>query len=346
MNILDIFDGTGYKVADLTTAINKLPYVPSRLGASGLFTPKSVSSLVVMVERRKGKISLLPVKPRGSGESTKRPAEKRDIRPFAIPHIPHGDSLMADDIQGVRAFGSADKLETINEKVTDVLAGLRANHEITHEYHRIGAIQGRVLDADGSTEVFDFFTEFNITETEVDFALDDDQTNVKARCEEVIRRIEDQLGGVPHSGVACYCGNGFWDSLIQHPKVERAFEKQMDGAFLCERQIQDGVRRLEFGGITFENYRGSVGSIRFIPHLVARFVPMGVQDLFHHYSAPADYIETVNTMGQPVYVKQERMKFDKGIEFESQSNPAIICTRPEVLIKGTTEAAADVIEEI
>lgn len=345
-SILDVFDGSGYSCAELTAGINKLPYVPGRLGRGGLFAPKGVSTTVVMVERQKGKIGLIPTKTRGSGQTTKRSAEKRDLRPFSIPYIPYSDSLLADDVQNVRAFGQSDRLEAINTKVQEKLAGLRRDHEITHEYHRIGAIQGIVLDADGVTEIFDFFDEFDITEEEIDFELDDELTKVKMKCDQVFRAIESALGAVPFNGVTAQVGNGFWDSLVNHPAVEKAFERFQEGAHLRNLQhtMEGGevVRRFEFCNITFENYRGRVGNVPFIPHKVARFYPTGVPDLFAHYSAPADYMETVNTIGQPVYVKQERMKFDKGVEFESVSCPAMLCTRPEVLIKGTTELAPEV----
>ena len=343
--ILDVFDGSGYQAAELTAAINKLPFVPSRLGSSGLFQHKGVSTTVVMVERKKGKIALIPTKTRGSGGTTKKSAEKRDLRPFSIPHVPYSDDLLADSLQNVRAFGSSDKLEAINVLTNEKLEGLRRDHEITHEYHRIGAIQGRVLDADGSTEIFDFFTEFNITEVAVDFELDDELTKVKLKCEEVWAKIQEQLGAVPFTGVTAQVGSGFWKSLITHPAVEKAFERYQESSHLRTlHRDEQKVQRLEFCDITFECYRGKVGSVPFIPNTVARFYPTGVPELFIHHSAPADYIETVNTIGQPVYAKQERMKFDKGIEFESQSNPAIICTRPEVLLKGTTVLPLDVEE--
>ena len=50
---------------------------------------------------------------------------------------------------------------------------------------------------------------------------------------------------------------------------------------------------------------------------------------------PANYMETVNTIGLPYYAKQEPMDFDKGIEVETQSNPIHLCTRPAAICKLT-----------
>jgi hypothetical protein len=51
--------------------------------------------------------------------------------------------------------------------------------------------------------------------------------------------------------------------------------------------------------------------------------------------APADYIETVNTMGLPRYVKQYPMPNDKGIHIDTQMNVLSFCTRPLALLNGT-----------
>ena len=56
---------------------------------------------------------------------------------------------------------------------------------------------------------------------------------------------------------------------------------------------------------------------------------------FRTYFAPADFNETANTLGLPLYAKQEPRKFGRGTDLHTQSNPLPICLRPEVLVKGT-----------
>ncbi len=46
-------------------------------------------------------------------------------------------------------------------------------------------------------------------------------------------------------------------------------------------------------------------------------------------------METVNTPGLPRYAKQARMKFDRGVELHTQSNPLPLCVRPHLLVKLT-----------
>ena len=46
-------------------------------------------------------------------------------------------------------------------------------------------------------------------------------------------------------------------------------------------------------------------------------------------------METANTLGLPKYAKQEALRMNRGVEFEAQSNPLNLCTRPAAIIKLT-----------
>jgi hypothetical protein len=62
--------------------------------------------------------------------------------------------------------------------------------------------------------------------------------------------------------------------------------------------------------------------------------PVGVPGLFRQYNAPADFVETANTIGLPRYAKQAvDQQFARWVMLHVQSNPLPICTRPRVLIK-------------
>ncbi len=332
-NILDVFAADGFSTSELTTAINKLPYVPSRLAS--VFPFKGIITTTVQLERSKGKISLIPAKTRGAGGTSVLPATKRDLIPFNVVHLPHGGSLLADDLMGVRAFGTDSTLQTISTMTNEVMQRLRNDQEVTQEYHRIGAIQGIVLDADGSTPLIDLFDGFNITRQQVSFDFSDPLEEIKKACTSVRRLIEDNLGAVSFTGIVAQVGNGFWDALINHEEVKAAYDRWQDGEFARrDQRAGQAIPQFMFADIMFENYRGKVGAVPFVPDNEAEFYPTGIPDLFTHFGAPADYIETVSTLGKQVYVKQERMPMDRGIVFESQSNPAMLCSRPEVLIQG------------
>ena len=94
-----------------------------------------------------------------------------------------------------------------------------------------------------------------------------------------------------------------------------------------------------FAGVTFEEYRGQAAYVkadgtldtrRFIEPGEAHAFPLGTVDTFGTYFAPADFNETVNTLGQPLYAKQAPRQFDRGTDLHTQSNPLPMCHRPGV----------------
>ena len=257
------------------------------------------------------------------------------MRSFTIPHIPHDDVILPEEIQGIRAFGTENELEAMANVVTDHLQSMRNKHAITLEHLRMGALKGNILDADGST-LYNLFDEFEITPKTVNFALGTASTDVKKKCLEVLRYIEDNLRGEFMTGVHCLVSPEFFDALTSHSKVKEAYERWEEGAAL-RNDMRSGFT---FGGITFEEYRGQAtdpdgNTRRFIASGEGHCFPTGTAESFVTYFAPADFNETVNTLGLPLYAKQCPRKFDRGTELHTQSNPLPLCLRPGVLVKLT-----------
>ena len=72
-----------------------------------------------------------------------------------------------------------------------------------------------------------------------------------------------------------------------------------------------------------------------VPSRLGRCGEGRTRDLFRTYFAPADFNETANTLGLPLYAKQAPRKFERGTDLHVQSNPLPLCLRPEILVKGT-----------
>ena len=328
------FDNPGFSMASLTAAINLLPNRYGRLEQLGLFPAKPVRTRQVVVEERNGTLNLLPTQPVG-GPATLNVRDKRKLRSFVVPHVPLDDVVLPEEVQGVRAFGSETESESIAGVLAQHLQSMRNKHAITLEHLRIGALKGIILDADGS-ELHNLYDDFNITAKAVNFALASEATNVRNKCTEVIAHVEENLRGEFMTGVRCLCSQEFFEKLVGHAKVEKAYENYAQGAML-----RDDVRTgFAFGGIIFEEYRGQASNIagttlRFIAPGEAHAFPLGTVDTFATYFAPADFNETVNTLGQPIYAKQEPRKFERGTDLHTQSNPLPMCHRPGVLVKLT-----------
>jgi hypothetical protein len=304
------------------------------LEALNLFPPKFVRTRHIAVEERNGVLSLLPTRnPKEAATVADR--EKRKLRSFTIPYIPYDDLVLPEEIQGIRAFGSETELQSMANIVADHLQSMRNKHAITLEHLRMGALKGTILDADGA-ELLNLYTAFEITPKVVSFALGTATTDVKKKCLEVVRHIEDNLRGEFMTGVHCLVSPEFFDALTSHAKVKEAYERWQQGAAL-----RDDMRSgFTYGGITFEEYRGQAtspdGTVRkFIAENEGHCFPIGTVESFVTYFAPGNFNETVNTLGVPLYAKQERAEFDKGIKIHTQSNPLPLCLRPGVLVKVT-----------
>ena len=334
MPMPDFFSSDAFNMVSLTMGINRIPNNYGRLREMNLFAPDPVATRQIVVEEQNGVLNLLPTRPVGS-PGTVGTTAKRKVRSFVIPHIPHDDVVLPEEVQGVRAFASENMLETQSALMARKLATMRMKHAITLEHLRMGALKGIILDADGST-LYNLYTEFGISPKSVNFALTTTTTKVISKCLEVRRHIETKLQGEVMSGVHVLCSPGFYDALTTHGSVEEAFKNFQN------RQTLDGDYRrgFKFGELLFEEYIGTstdgAGTERkFIADDEAHAFPLGTVSTFKTHFAPADFNETANTLGLELYAKQESRKFGRGWDVHTQSNPLPVCYRPELLVKLT-----------
>ena len=326
------FDNPAFSMAEMTRAINVLPNHYGRVGQMAIFPERGVRTRQVLAEYKSGRLNLLPTRPLGA-DGTKHENEKRLVRSFLIPHIPYDAEILPDEYQSIRAFGSETELQQLSQVMNDKLLAMRNKHAITLEYLRMGALKGQVLDASG-TVLYDWFDEFDLTQHVVKFGLANDKTEVIEKCMEVLDYMEENLEGEIMSGVHAMVSKEFFRKLITHPKVKEAYARWRDGEMLRS----DMRRHFELGGITFEQYLGQASTAngtvrRFIEENKGHVFPLGTLDTFETVFAPADFLETANTIGQILYAKQEARKFNRGIDLHTQSNPLPICYRPKVLVK-------------
>lgn len=325
-----IFEDDAFGVAALTAAINEQEFVPGRLASLGLFEEEGVTTLTVQIEKDGDKLALVPAGERGTSGLVVG-GSKRILLPFNTVHLPERFTIKADEIQGIRAFGTQTELQAVQDVVNKRLDKARRQLDATHEFHRMGALNGKVLDADGQTVLLDIYDRFGVQRQTMPMGLNVPDTNVQVQCVEALDMQEDALGNVTTTSSRAFCGKTFWKKLIAHPSVVDTYKGSQQAAALRG----DAREAFEFGGITWERYRGKVAGIAFIPDDEARLVPEGVPEMFLSAYAPADYMETVNTQGLPYYSKLEPLPFGKGIAGEAQSNPLHICTRPRAVIRLT-----------
>lgn len=319
-------------IESLTADINNLPHTPTRIGDMRLFEESGIDTTVALIGIDGHTLTLVPNVPRGAPSQPKALTAK-NAKPFMVPHLPQRSTVMADSLQGARSFGVAgsSEPEAAAARITALNVVHRRDLDFTVEYHRLGAIKGTILDADGST-ITDLYSEFNVAQPTQAMVLGTDATKVRTNVMAAKRKVETALGGVRPAGFHAFVGSSFMDKLVDHPNVIKAYERWQEGAKLRS----DNRSGFEFGGVVFEEYVGSYGGTQLIAAEEGYLFPIGVPGMFITRYAPADYIETVNTMGLPYYSKTHPMDFNKGVMLESQSNPLNLNTRPGAVVKLTT----------
>lgn len=332
MASMDVFSGRAFHMHELTAALNRTPHLPTFLGDQNIFEPKPVRTIQVSIEQKAGTLSLIQTSERGA-PLQQGDRETRDIRDFRTVRIAKGDTLHAYEIEGIRAFGSESELQQVQTEVAARMINLNNDVELTMENMRLGGIQGIVLDANGAT-IRNWFTEWGIAQpAEIDFELDVATTDVRAKCNAVVRAMTRASAGAWITGrteVHALVGDNFFDNLTGHDMVRDTWLNQQAAA---ELRQGNAFSSFSFGGIVWHNYRGTDdGSTVAVGAEVAKFYPVNAPGVFQVAQSPGETFDFVNTPGQRVYAMlvpdRERNAWVKP---EVYAYPLFICTRPGML---------------
>lgn len=332
MASMDVFNGRAFHMTEMTAALNRTPHLPTFLGAQNIFEPKPVRTISVSIEQKAGTLSLIQTSERGA-PLQQADREARDIRDFRTVRVAKGDTLHAYEIEGIRAFGNESELMQVQAEVAARLTNLNNDVELTMENMRLGAIQGIVLNADGST-IRNWYTEWGIAQpAEIDFELDDPATDVRAKCNAVVRAMARASGGAwvaNRTEVHALAGDDFFDNLTGHAHTRDTWLNQQAAADLREG---NAFSSFKFGGIHFHNFRGTDdNSTVAVGSSLCKFYPVNAPGVFQVAQSPGETFDFVNTPGQRVYAMlvpdRERNAWVKP---EVYAYPLFICTRPGML---------------
>lgn len=329
--IVNPFAGQGFSLAEMTEAINLIPAPKGRIGELGLFAEEPIAQRSVVIESVEGELRLLPAVAPGA-PATVAGRETRRLRSFIVPHIPHDDVLLPEEVQGVRAFGKQTQ-DPVAQVLMKKLSKMRAKHEATLEYMRAKALTGVLKDGAGTT-LYDWHAEFGTAQTSIDFKFGDANGDVMKACLTVARHIEEHLLGESMTGIYAIVSPEFFDRLVGHKSVKEAY-----AFYAATNPRRDDVRRgFRFGPIVFEEYAGSVtlsggATERLIAQGEGVAFPLGTASTFATYFAPANLIEAVGTLGERLYARQVPRLDGRGIDLFTESNPLPIVKRPALVVR-------------
>jgi len=329
--------GNAYDAATLISYVNRIPHRPMKLLNSGIFRPRKSRTVSVIYEERNGQLRLITSQERG-GPPNVHTSGKRVRRSFAIPHFPLDDRVGAADIQDLIAFGEDAVLAALEPEVLTKLEDMTADHWATREWLMATALRGTVLDGDGSTELFDLFTLFGVSETTVDFPLSSGGGDLKGPAADVVRHFRDNVKGDAFDGGLAFCSDGWWDDFVSHPQVEEAYRFYQAVGNPNRESVRGGF---EWQDITWINYGDTIPnsagtSQKLIPADTVRFIPRGTQRMFEIVDGPPDTLRNVNREPDDIFdVATELEDFQKGIKIHTEQNSFAICLQPANLVKGT-----------
>lgn len=334
MAVMDIFNNPFFSPPSLTGVIERVDYKPQYLGSLGIFETIPVNTRAVWVAQRGSNLVMIPTSPLGAPPRELDP-ESQNLVPLRTTRLAKGFTMYAHEVEGLRPFPNQTGLQTVQAEYTRRLARLQDERELTEEFHRLGAVQGKLLDADGTSVIYDFYDEFGITPaTPVALDLENTTTpiNLKLALNEFLREYIRSSGGAITNGARIHAlaGDAFYDALITHPGVEKYYANTV-----AMQQLRDAGAPFEsfsWGGITWHNYRGTDDNTTIaIPEDEARVFPVGA-GVFAKAQAPAEFEPFINTMGRDVYAlnipDRERNAFTRG---EIYAYPLYFCRRPDLL---------------
>lgn len=346
---MNVFASDAFSMVSMTAAVNRNPYLPTFLGQLGLFEAERITTTDVAIEMVNGRLTLIPTTERGAPLVEGTP-ETSSLRIVRAPRLAKGRTLYAHQMQNLRAYTDALVTESGIQQITvtelqqatayiyQAQSQLNRDMQLTWEHHRLGAVQGNVLDSDGSTSLFNWFTLFGVSQpAEVDWDLDNAapaEGAVRKLCNATIRAVQNALQGMWIDGrsyLLALAGDNFYDQLTQHKEVRETYLNTAQAADL--RDNAQPYSQFRYGGITWSNYRGT-GNVA-VNTNKAIFIPVNVPGLFKAVYTPGEFWPYVNTMAKDMYslllTDEKRLAW---VRPEVYSYPLHYCTVPESLLRG------------
>lgn len=333
-----------FELSHLTLAINKTKTTKTRLAELGIFEEEGISTLTADIEFMDGKLILVTEKERGEeGDSLEK--EDREIYTFRAVHLPVSGKLKADDLQDKREFGkdysNGEGGEQVDKEIAKLHKRQRQSLELTLEMLRFGALRGKVYGASGKL-IVDLFAKFGLDATaNVDTIDFGNEKKVRSQIAAIKRESKKHQDGVKATKYRVLASATLMDMLLECEGFSKAYNRYQDSSAFRE-DVRGGV---EWDGIVWEEHTETKpnGEL-FIPEGEGLLIPMNNEGLFVTRFCPANYNDTVNTVGLPLYSIAEPMKMNKGVEMEAQSNPINVCTSPLAVRVLKVGPAADVLE--
>src|SRR4051812_30063843 len=184
----DIFNSRPFHAVELTNAIDLILPTPTLLGTLGedLFPTKRSRFRDIAIMRRDFVARMVPVSAIGAPPVQLGPPPGATMDTFRTRRLAKAAVLQAEELQGVLTMPMFEAVPSAQEEMGTRSTQVRDDIELTEEHMRFGAVCGRVLDADGTTILDDWYTMWGVAVPAVfNFHLDVTTTDLRIICDQI-----------------------------------------------------------------------------------------------------------------------------------------------------------------
>lgn len=344
---LDILRNDTFSYINLQRVAGNTTYVPQTLGQMQLFEPEPIVGEIVHLYSEDGTIRLVPTTERGTPDIRLIPDVGR-LHAIKTTRLAQVTSVRAAELMGIANMNLPAAIRERNavQLLAKRTQKMKNNLEFTKELHRFGAIQGKVLDADGTTVVADFYDIFGLAApvlVDVDFPNISEAALLQFFQDTFLRPITIALqdGGraTPGMYLGALVGDLFWSKLMTHPGFQLAYRLAMQAN--AEMAARNQLTRpnmwntVDFAGVRWINYQGTRNSSIAVPLDEVRFFPIGASDVFKVYWGSGETLEDVLEPGRPEYllIRPDVRAHPEFMDAFLRAYPLYACIFPKALMR-------------
>lgn len=337
--IIRAFGSKAFDAVTMTEEVNKAPYVPGFLQGLKLATEVPIYTPDFAIGKEEGKLNLIQSVPRGA-PATNRTPTKRDIRTFNTVRLPQESTIYGHELQKVLAGQGKKTLVTLQKEVMKRNKGMDDDLNATEENHLLGAVQGLIMDADGTSVLYDWFDEWGIVPAAtIDFDL------ANSSLEDIQRKMIQLKRGMNRSqkgmrwngGLMGLMGDGFTDAFVANPEINKTMLNQSAASRLVG-DVQ-AFPQVDYFGCRWVNYRGTDdnSSIKIADDEVAFFPYDPSSKLFQAMRAPHHGMDDLGGTGKRRYnfKDMDPTSRKEWVRIALETFVMYVSMRPEMLRKGT-----------
>ncbi len=329
-----------FLLVDRTDELIEIPENPTLMNDLGIWREDFLATRTVTFEQRNGHLFILKDyldghKPQTTGNDV------RKLHSYTMAHFPFYDALFPQDIAGVARPGSnGTQLDTKERALMVKLERARLSFDRTMNFARFRTLAAGDIWSPNGTIGGNFYTDFGLTRKVVNFALATPGTDIIGKFEEIIAAFQDSAtSGEEIRRVVAYASPGFFNALINHPKVQAAYNLY---AAMAPQQISrdraggmDYRRHFVFSNVEIIEVRESIDGTPLVNANEAIFIADDGDGSFVTAYGPPNRFDYVNTIAERGYLWTREAEDGTKIEIDGQTNFLNMLRRPNLVATGT-----------